>query len=74
MGLIYTNECCSCASGSYACRGDLCPLRKVSHLYCDECDEEATLYYFDNEMLCLDCIAERLDKVDIRKVEYDDYY
>lgn len=75
MGLIYENECCSCASGSYACRGSLCPLREVPHLYCDECDEETTLYYFDNEMLCLDCIVERLDKVDIREVaENNDYY
>jgi hypothetical protein len=39
MALMLVDECCNCASGGYPCRGELCPLRHVPHLYCDDCGE-----------------------------------
>lgn len=75
MGLVIENNCCGCATESYPCLGSSCPRRHDPHLYCDECEEETTLYYFDDEMLCLDCIQERLDEVDIdREVRLNGYY
>lgn len=74
MPLVLVDECCSCASGGYPCRGNLCPLRNVPHLLCDDCGEETTLYYYEDEMLCLDCIKDRLHEVDIREVDIDGYY
>lgn len=41
-----------------------CPNRNVPRYYCDKCGSEATLYYFDDEELCLDCIEERLETVE----------
>ena len=74
MALVLSDECCSCASGGYPCRGELCPLRHVPHLLCDDCSEETTLYYYEDEMLCLDCIINRLHEVDIREVHIDEHY
>lgn len=31
--------------------------------YCDECGDEADLYDFDGEELCLQCIIGRLEKI-----------
>lgn len=74
MALVISDECCSCASGGYPCRGDLCPLRHVPHLLCDDCGEEERLFYYEDEMLCMDCIEKRLHPVDIREVNIDEYY
>lgn len=74
MALVISDECCSCASGGYPCRGETCSLRHVPHLLCDDCSEETTLYYYEDEMLCLDCIIDRLHEVDIREVDIDEHY
>ena len=74
MSLIISNECCSCATESYPCRGDLCPLKHVPHLLCDDCGEEENLFYYEDEMLCMDCIKKRLHSLDIREVEDYEYY
>lgn len=54
------NDCVGC---DLPCLGDACPYRNVPHYYCDECKEEEQLYWFDEEQLCINCIAKRLDKV-----------
>ena len=56
----YENECVGCD----VCIGSHCPNRNVLHLYCDKCKEEADLYYFDGEELCIDCIEGLLEKVE----------
>ena len=61
---IIQNDCIACARGSYHCMGNSCPNRSVEHFYCDSCGCEEELYYFDGQELCLDCIAERLQKVE----------
>lgn len=58
------NDCCGCAVPAYPCMGDACPLRRVTHYYCDKCKEETTLYHFDDKELCIDCIAEKLEVVE----------
>lgn len=55
------NECVDC---DLPCLGNSCPKRKVPHFYCDKCGDETTLYEFDGEELCIDCIEKRLDKVE----------
>ena len=63
--ITYEDECCGCATPSYPCMGDACPNRNVPHLYCDRCKEEAdTLYEYEGEQVCVDCILKSLDKVE----------
>ena len=57
-----TNECVDCG---LPCLGNSCPYRNVTRFYCDKCGTETQLYYFDNQELCLDCIEEKLEKVEI---------
>ena len=64
--ITYENECCGCATPAYPCMGDACPNRNVPHLYCDRCKEEVdTLYEYEGEQVCIDCILKSLDKVEI---------
>lgn len=59
--IVAENDCVDCG---LPCLGDSCPYRNVPHYYCDECGEEEQLYEFDGEQLCIDCIIERLKKVE----------
>lgn len=47
------NDCVGC--GNYCCH---CGLTHAEHLYCDQCGYEDTLYYFDGDEICIDCIRE----------------
>lgn len=51
------NDCVDCG---LPCLGNGCPYRNVPHYYCDECGNEETLYYYDGQELCVECIKERL--------------
>jgi hypothetical protein len=55
------NHCVDCG---LPCLGSSCPKRNVTVFYCDKCGDETTLYHFDDEELCLDCIQERLEVVE----------
>ena len=57
----YENDCVGCG---FPCRSD-CRYLHVAHCYCDKCGEEETLYEFDGEQLCADCVLESLRKVDV---------
>jgi hypothetical protein len=59
--IVVENECVDCG---LPCIGSSCKYFAVTRYYCDECDEEGKLYEFDNQELCLDCIAKRLDIVE----------
>lgn len=59
----YEDECIGCPT-ERGCMGSSCQNRNVLHCYCDNCGDETTLYYFDDEELCLNCVAERLDIVE----------
>lgn len=54
------NDCVDCG---LPCLGHSCPYQNVTHFYCDECGDEAPLYYYDDQELCIDCIERRLQKV-----------
>lgn len=58
------NHCCGCAVPGYPCMGASCPLLKVEVHYCDNCNEETQLYHYEGSELCIDCIEERLEKVE----------
>lgn len=53
---VYENECCDCATGAFPCLGDSCPNRRVPHYLCGGCGVEDTLYRYNGEVLCMDCI------------------
>lgn len=55
------NECVNCG---LPCLGSSCPNRNVIVICCDECEEETDIYRFDDEELCIDCIIDRLEKVE----------
>ena len=61
------NECVCCPP-ELGCLGDTCPNRNRPHFYCDNCNDETQLYYYDNSELCIDCIVELL-KENLEKVE-----
>lgn len=58
----YENHCCDCATPSYPCMGEQCPLRRVAVHYCDnpKCRAELDeIYDDDGDELCADCLLER---------------
>ena len=57
------NDCVGCPP-EMGCLGRFCPYREVDHYYCDDCGDEAPLYEFDGEELCIECIIKRLPKVE----------
>lgn len=65
MGIVIRNECCECAVPAYPCRGDICPLRHVRRLYCDNCGADVDrLYVLDGDELCEECVLKRLEVVE----------
>ena len=56
----YESECVQCGM---PCLLDACPYYRVTRYYCDECGEEETLYHYEDEELCIDCITKTLKKV-----------
>jgi hypothetical protein len=56
----YESECVGCTSLGLHCIGEHCPNRNVPHYYCDECGEEDTLYEYEGEELCIECIKNKL--------------
>lgn len=60
----YENECRDCAVDNYPCLGNTCPNRNVAIYECDECGDEADLYEYDGQQLCIGCIRARLPKVE----------
>ena len=55
---------CECVDCGKPCLRNACPYYEVTRFYCDECGEEETLYHYDGEELCMNCIEERLKKVE----------
>lgn len=55
------NECVHC--GMY-CWGSSCPNRNVVRFYCDRCGEETTLYHYDGEEICEECLLKEFEIVE----------
>ena len=61
----YEAECVGCPP-NMGCLGSGCPNRNVPHFYCDECGEEYDeIYHYDGKELCIDCIKDSLQKVEV---------
>lgn len=59
------NECVGCPAET-GCLGDICPNRNVVRFYCDKCHDCCDeLYHFDGQELCVDCIVQSLEKVEV---------
>jgi hypothetical protein len=59
MGIKYEDCCLQC---SVPCVN--CGRKETIVPYCDDCGEDdETIYVFEGEELCLDCIVKRLEKV-----------
>jgi hypothetical protein len=56
----FENECVDCG---LPCIHSSCPNYCVPRLYCDECNDETELFWYDDEQLCIDCIKHRLERV-----------
>lgn len=68
--VIFENDCCGCAVPGYPCRGELCDLRNVMHLYCDICPAEVyDLYKVDDLWICHKCLCEIADKAEVDEEE-----
>lgn len=62
----YENECVGCSTIFHNCMGTACPHNQVPHYYCDECGEEfygKELYWFEDRMLCKDCLVNEFEPV-----------
>ena len=57
------NECVDCPP-ELGCLKDACPYKNVKRFYCDKCGYEETLYEYDGEELCIECITKRLPIVE----------
>ena len=53
-----------CVSCGFPCLGNACRHYRVTIYLCDECGDETTLYDFDGHELCINCIADKLDKIE----------
>lgn len=63
--IMTENECVDCG---LPCLYESCPYWAVMRYYCDKCGEEQdTLYWWDGQQLCLDCIEALLERI-----EFDD--
>ena len=60
--IVYENRCVGCPPEK-GCLGSSCPNRNVKVYICDDCADEAPLYEYEGEQLCIECIKERLDAV-----------
>ena len=63
------NECVGCPP-NMGCLGEGCPYRHVVRTHCDKCGFEETLYEWDGDQLCLDCILEECGNEDIDEYEF----
>ena len=57
------DECVGCPP-EMGCLGDSCPNRNVVHFYCDRCHQEETLYYYNGEEVCQECLLKEFEIVE----------
>lgn len=58
---ITENECVDCG---LPCQGIDCPYYRVTRFYCDECKCEETLYDYDGEELCSECLLKKFNVIE----------
>lgn len=60
---VVENECVGCPP-EMGCLGSSCPNRNVERFYCDDCGAEETLYDYDGEEICKDCLLKKFSVVE----------
>lgn len=53
----YENDCVGCDVCYH------CGAKKTKHIICDDCGEEKPIYDYEGEELCIDCIEQRLRRI-----------
>lgn len=62
MAIRWESGCVDCG---LPCIGNACRYYRVKILECDDCGEEVdTLYQYDSDELCADCVLKRLEVVE----------
>ena len=60
--IYYASECVRCG---LPCLFKACPYYEVKHFKCDRCgDEDVTLYHYDDEQICKDCLLKEFEIVE----------
>ena len=62
------NNCVNCPP-EMGCLGMSCPCRNVVYFYCDRCGNDTTLYHYNGEEICGNCLLSEFEVV-----TDDDYY
>lgn len=58
----YGNNCIGCRDIGLPCMGDACRNQRAKRFYCDKCgDEVKTLYVYNDEHICGDCLLGMFD-------------
>ena len=61
--IIRESDCCDCG---LPCIGFSCKYFETIRCVCDNCQSDMEdLYWWEDEQLCIDCIIEQLEKVEI---------
>ena len=60
----FEDECLGCKDSGLPCLGSSCKWKKVLRFYCDRCHEEATLYHYEDEEICSDCLLKEFEVVE----------
>ena len=55
------SECVNCG---LPCIEEACPNFRVTRFYCDKCKSEETLYNYEGEELCAECILKKYEMVE----------
>lgn len=58
--IVIDSDCCNCG---LPCLYEGCTYYKIARFFCDDCDSEENLWYFEGQQLCADCILKRLEEV-----------
>lgn len=61
--IVHENECVGCPP-EMSCIGTACPYYDVTRFYCDKCGKEETLYEFNGQELCIECVSKQLTIVE----------
>ena len=62
----YEDNCTGCSTIFGSCRGASCPNRNVPVLVCDDCGSEVeTLYDYDGDQVCAECLLGRVPQVEV---------
>ena len=63
MMRITERECINCPT-EMGCIGSSCKYLNVTRYYCDYCGDEATLYHYEGDEICLECMIQNLEIVE----------